>query len=133
MKRVKLYPPDENAVDVEALNRLLDEAGCITVEDIDENQDVDALIVVMVPGGTDSQDLEETCIQASSAGVAIIGIWAPGAEIARAHPAIEKYSTDQIVWDVQRLRSALSPEQTPQYDTPLGNPREAPFTERHNC
>lgn len=70
-------------------------------------------------------------IAASGEGRRIIGIWPKGV-VGEAPAPFKKYSSDQVIWDAERVRKAICGMDEPAYDTPEGTPQGAPNTDR-NC
>ena len=142
MLRVVIYqmPGVEN--DEEAMYELLDGADCELVSRLDplegsliddELLSCDAVVVLLADGVSDDQSLDKVLKQAVSVGQRIVCVWPKGLSATVVPAGIEKYSSDQIVWDSKRLKSAVTGDDEPSYDAPSGERRAEPNTQRNRC
>lgn len=91
-----------------------------------------AVLLVLLDASLDTDaGFEAAMIAAANAGRRIIGIWPQGAD-GEAPASFKKYSSDQLIWDAQRVRKTICGMDEPSYDTPTGSPQDAPKTDR-NC
>lgn len=130
MPRIKIYRVDE--VGDDDLADLLEEADCDVIDCEDEGP-VDALVVLLGPDLSGDADLEKSLVRATAQGLRIICVWPKDGAYGEAPPSIEKYSSDQVSWDAQKLAAAVGGVGEPFYDAPDGTPRPQPDTPRHEC
>ncbi len=128
-----MYRYDGDEIDDAELDGLLTEADCELTLDTDEGSDLEALLVILSPTLQDDESLRNILVWAVNSGLLIVCIWAKGLTSGSKPKSIEKYSTDQIIWDSDRLRRALQGDNVPQYDAVEGIPRPEPFTRRNPC
>lgn len=89
------------------------------------------LLVILRQGLATEPGFEAGMIAAIQEGRRIIGVWPQG--VGGEIPApFKKYSSDQVVWDAERVRKAICGTGEPAYDTSGGAPQDAPTTGR-NC
>jgi len=156
MPHVKIY--HGKGVDEEQLKKLLEEAGCAPADDVDVEEEAaieadetladdpviedcdntqgepETLVVVLNPELGDDDQLEGVLKGATARGCIIVGVWPKGTISGTAPPPFKKYSSDQVVWDVEAVRKAIcGSENEPAYQDPKGAPQPAPDTPRHCC
>lgn len=124
------------------LRRLLAEAGCLQVEDLDlsvgalealEFEPDDACIVLPLSPDLETEtELEGMLIVAERRGCSVIAIWPQGAGGTAVPSSITKHADQVIAWDPERLRDCLEGA-SPVYETPEGVARSRPVTPTNKC
>lgn len=90
------------------------------------------LIVILSPECDADRGLSQKAGKFARAGGRIIGVWPRAGAEGAVPAAIERYGSDTIPWDAEKLRVAISGE-TVSWSTPTGSPRHAPTTRRNKC
>jgi hypothetical protein len=91
----------------------------------------DVVFVLMTEDIDSDTRLAALCENVARVGGRIVGVWpkvATGQDIAS---AVEWHGSAVIPWNVQRLADAVRGEDV--WETPTGEKRLAPHTERHKC
>ncbi len=145
MPRVRIYRKWLTDAELKALVDLLEEIGCLVLLEADEegepgiapdeSEDTGAeevLIVLISPDCDSDADLELEALRSAGAGCRIIGLWPKDIRTRKVPKALEKYGSDVVTWDPEKLRQSLQGSQA-QWETPAGTPRAAPITKRNRC
>jgi len=90
------------------------------------------LIVILSPECDADGGFSQAAGKVARAGGRVVGIWPRAGAEGRVPAAIERYGSDTVPWDAEKLRVAISGE-TVSWSTPTGAPRTAPITRRNKC
>ena len=90
------------------------------------------LVVLLSPECDANGGLSQAAGKVARAGGRVIGIWPRGDGEGRVPAAIERYGSDTIPWDAEKVRVAISGE-TFSWSTPSGAQRAEPVTRRNKC
>lgn len=90
------------------------------------------LIVILNPECDGDRGLSQAAGKIARAGGRVIGIWPRGDSEGRVPAAIERYGSDTVPWDAEKVRVAISGE-TVSWSMPTGMPRSEPITRRNKC
>jgi len=141
MARIQVYGPVLRKAESTDLLDLLQGAGCEpgSVKFIDhipdpiEGAEDVVLIVMLTPEVISDRNLEQQLAKATNGGRRVVCIWPPEASNEPAPASVEKYSYSLVSWNPDRLRSVLSDDDVICFETPAGNARPTPTTDRHIC
>jgi hypothetical protein len=146
MARVIVYKfPALTSEELTELLTLLAAAGVEDIEDLEaflaaaeaeengESKDTTewVLLVILSPECDVDGGLSQVAGKVARAGGRVIGVW-PRAGGEGVPAAIERYGSDTIPWDAEKVRVAISGE-TVSWSTPSGAPRAEPLTRRNKC
>lgn len=90
------------------------------------------LFVILSPECDVDGGLSQMAGKVARAGGRVIGVWPRAGAEGRVPAAIERYGSDTIPWDAEKVRVAISGE-TVSWSTPSGVPRAEPVTRRNKC
>ena len=142
MRKVWIARPRAAEYDDEEFRRLLGEAGCPAVGEIDLNiEALEALecepdeVCLVLPLSADLEaetDLEGMLIVAERRGCSVVAVWPQGADNVTVPSAVTKHADHVIAWNPERLRECLE-DAPPHYETPRGELRQRPETPPNKC
>lgn len=130
MPRIRVHRFTGDGVNDQDLEDLLLAAGC---EEVESRGSEEFLLVILTPALSDDDGLEADLLSAVGANCPVVCIWPKGSAAGVVPEAVNKYSTDQIIWAPERLRSVVSGDEQRYYDEHDGTARRAPETPRHEC
>ena len=90
------------------------------------------LLVILTPECDADDRLSEAAGKVARGGGRVIGVWPRASGSGRVPAAIERYGSDTVPWDAEKVRIAVSGE-TVSWSTPRGAPRPEPITRRNKC
>ena len=90
------------------------------------------LLVILSPECDVDGGLSQVAGKVARAGGRVIGVWPRAGGEGRVPVAIERYGSDTIPWDAEKVRVAISGE-TVSWSTPSGAARAEPVTRRNKC
>lgn len=94
----------------------------------------DALVMVLTNSKLADVCLESASLAAARAGVCnIVGVWAPDQPGAGIHPSGLRFTTAQIPWDSNKLKTELGSDCEHAFQTPDGNAATPNEIEPHEC
>ncbi len=146
MLKVRVFKRESVSIDKEELELLLDEAGCVEVneeqpveEDVlevvldeqDEDEDF-TLIVILTPECVADPDLDEAVGKAVGSGGRAVGVWPKGSSEDQLPAILDKVGSGTVAWDPKDLASVLTDSETV-WNTPAGEPRPVKKTKRNKC
>lgn len=115
----------------------IDLSAVTFVKDTSDLADItssDAIVLVLHDNVTESALMGAAAFAGAQAGVCnIVGVWAEGQSQTGIHPAASKYSTAQVPWTVEKVKSELGSDCENAFLTPDGEDADPNEVEPNEC
>ncbi|WP_276912381.1 hypothetical protein [Hyphomonas atlantica] len=102
--------------------------------DLDDLTSSDAIVMILRDDAGESALLDAAAFAGAREGVCnIVGVWAPGQAQTGIHPAAAKYSTAQVPWEADKVKSELGSDCANAFLTPEGEDADPNEVEPNEC
>jgi len=140
MSKILIYRRGLNRAELDGLLKLLKEAGASAnlefLEDIppaEEECGDEVVVFLLTRAVIEGGAFDDQIAKVPDGGRRAICIWPADATDAPLPGAAAKFSYSIVSWNAERLRIALADDDSTCFETPSGEPLEAPDTERNEC